>query len=121
MLTGSGTAFSSAEIKGRFELHRSGDNFIRMDNQTGVVSVCAETNDIWQCTTAKDDYVGTVRQIEKLQKENRRLKRLMADKSGKLGLPDDRELDRVMGMFEKMMRRFLEFSKDVKKLPQENL
>ena len=121
MLAGSGAALSSSELKGRFELRRSGDNFIRLDNQTGVVSLCAESNGIWQCTTAKDDYTTAVKQLEKLQKENTRLKRQIAAKSEKPRLPNDRELDRVMGMFEKMMRRFLDFSGEIKKLPQENL
>jgi hypothetical protein len=59
---------------GRYSFHRRGEDFIRLDSQTGQLSQCGWSVVGWSCTTAPDDRTAFESEIGRLQRENAALK-----------------------------------------------
>ena len=103
-----------AEETGRFVLKETDQNsFIRLDTVTGTVSQCASKTGEWSCKTLSDDSKRLHDEIAALRKENAELKSRLsktdAEDDLRLVLPSDKDIDRVMALFEKYFERFLSF------------
>lgn len=120
-----GTVEAADERTGRYVLQRAGDGFIRLDTVTGATAHCRQRQAAWQCDSLSDDQGAMQQSLNELAAENRRLKARVEqlekqlvdnqpDRKGRTGLPSDEELDEIMGFFEKVMRRFLEFARTLK-------
>ena len=100
---------------GRFQLKEAGaGRFVRLDSQTGTVSVCSQQGETWTCKAMADDRAELHEEIARLKDENRALtERLdtMVNKAPKtaLELPSDADLDRILTLFEKYFERFMAF------------
>lgn len=103
---------------GRYSMTPTEDGVLRLDTATGRVSHCRRKGAGWACTAAADDRAAYREEIERLQAENDRLRKRIAGLEkkggGKVLLPSDEEIDRVMGFFEKLMRRFFDFAKSMR-------
>jgi hypothetical protein len=107
-------SLASAEEAGRFVLKEADQHsFIRLDTVTGAVSHCASKVGEWSCKTLSDDRKELHDEIAALEKENAELKTQLSQADAKqepqLVLPSDKDLDRVMDIFEKYFERFLAF------------
>jgi hypothetical protein len=75
------------------------------------VSLCTRTGSDFICRSVADDRAALDDEINRLKRENESLKQAAAGKnsapSPKLSLPSEEELDKAMGLFEKMMRRMM--------------
>jgi predicted RNase H-like nuclease (RuvC/YqgF family) len=103
-----------AEEAGRFVLKEADQNtFIRLDTVTGAVSHCASKAGEWSCKSLGDDRKELHDEIAALRKENAELKSRLsqtdAKEESRLVLPSDKDIDRVMALFEKYFERFLSF------------
>jgi hypothetical protein len=78
------------ENGGRYSFHRRGENFIRLDNQTGYVAQCGWNSIGWACTMAPDERAALEAEIGRLQRENTALKKSLIGRDGDLP-------ERVMG------------------------
>lgn len=104
-LMGPGAADTSG---GRFQLKEAGSGqFVRLDSDTGAMSICSREGDAWTCRAMADDRAALHEEIAKLKQQNAELTDRLKTSSG--GLPDDADLDRVMSLFEKYVERFLSF------------
>jgi hypothetical protein len=114
---------ATASQAGRFELKKVENGFLRLDTKTGIVAFCSRKNDVWQCSDIDDDTRQYRLQLEKLKAENRQLKKQMTDNKSllKRALPSDKQLDKVLDSFEKMMRRFWKFSRQQKQPESQDL
>jgi hypothetical protein len=122
----SGAAPEEAERNGRFVMTPVEGGFLRMDTQTGAVSMCLRTSGKWACEAVADDRRALQTELERLGSENRELsdtiKRLedmlaspdgdgkdrRAEKGPKLQLPSEEDVDRAFGYMERLMRKFKE-------------
>ena len=95
---------------------------LRIDRQSGAVSMCEGKGGEWTCELVPDDRDAMLREIEDLRLENRRLRRQLAridpdfdernygygkprrDRDGKF---TKKEIDETMDSFEYMMERLL--------------
>jgi hypothetical protein len=59
---------------GRYSFHRRGEDFIRLDSQTGQLSQCGWSAVGWSCTMAPDERTAFESEIGRLQRENAALK-----------------------------------------------
>jgi hypothetical protein len=108
-----------------FSFHRSEDGFIRLDRRTGQVSQCARRRSGWSCLAVPDDRAALEAEIGRLQSENAALKQALLDRGlplpggAKPGAPSagapqnekrvgEAEVDRVMGLFERVWRQLIE-------------
>jgi hypothetical protein len=114
----------------RYSFHQVGEGMLRLDTRTGQVSLCAKQASGYNCTAVPDDRIAMESEIARLQRENGALKKEMLARnvplpggvSGdqpanqrelqlRMPLPSDAEIDRMMGVFEKMWRRLVDMVK----------
>lgn len=114
-------ASAGAEEAGRYVLKDVKDGFIRLDTRTGAVSHCETRDAQWICESVADDRQVLQQEIAKLENENAALKKRVSELESKRGLelPSDADLDRVMGFFERMMKRLIEFARGLDTSGQE--
>ncbi|MGE0213483.1 MAG: hypothetical protein AB7S41_17470 [Parvibaculaceae bacterium] len=112
---------AAAEEAGRYVLKDVKDGFIRLDTRTGAVSHCLPRTTQWICESVADDRQVLQQEIAKLENDNAALKKRVSELESKRGveLPSDADLDRVMGFFERMMKRLIEFARGLDPSGQE--
>jgi hypothetical protein len=93
-----------ASENGRYAMTPSGDGFLRLDTRSGKVSLCVVKDGAARCTLAADEREAYEREIAALKAE--RGGTAPTGKSGEWGprLPTDGEIDRTLGVMEKIWR-----------------
>ena len=102
----------------RFQLERSGDHFIRLDKQTGAMSLCEEKEGSLVCRMAADERAAYEDELDRLSD---RVSALENKSIVNKALPSDAEIDRSISIMEKMMKSFMgvvkQFQEDEKTAP----
>jgi len=114
---------------GRYTFSKVGDGFVRLDGQTGDVSVCGQRTVGWACQAAPDDRAVLEDEIGRLRGENAVLKRdilarglplppgVLADSSGAadsggsevtIRLPDNADVDRAVAYMGQVWQRLVD-------------
>jgi hypothetical protein len=109
---------------GRYTLKAIEGGFLRLDTKTGAVSTCRKEDSNVICRAAADDRAVLQSEIDRLQTANDKLRAKLAKRNKaspakkstkpKSDLPDDEEMDRIMGFFEKLMKRFFKFAQSMR-------
>ncbi|HZO47367.1 MAG TPA: hypothetical protein VFB68_15835 [Xanthobacteraceae bacterium] len=122
----------------RFTFHRADDGgYLRLDGRSGQVSMCQRRTTGWQCQLVPDERTALEAEISRLQSDNAVLKKellsrnlplpdgMRPDQPGSKSLPksqvqrpqlpDDAELNRIMGVMEKIWRRMVEMIQSVQR------
>jgi hypothetical protein len=98
----------------RYVLERIEGGFIRMDTASGSMARCGPQDGEWHCRALDATTSDLEAELAALKAENARLKTRLAEAEAKhrytLDLPSDADIDRLMGVFETMMRRFMAFA-----------
>ena len=118
---------------GRFTMHPADGGVLRLDTQTGVISMCRQSAGSWACAMMPDDRAAVTDEIERLKADNSELrgaiKRLeeMAgvptapnDRSGDttkpqsgIQLPTEEELDKALSYVQRMLKKFKDKIKEL--------
>jgi hypothetical protein len=111
---------------GRYAFSKQPDGVLRLDKQTGDVSLCSQRTVGWACQAAPDDRTILESEIARLRRENAALKKDILDRglplpagataepaatSQDLHIPrlnDSPELDRMLAFAERMWHRLVE-------------
>jgi len=92
----------------RYTLEKSESGFVRLDRQTGAVTLCTEADGTLTCRMAADERAAYDEDLARLEKRVEALEKQIADgtpaRSGEL--PSDAEIDRSIGIMERFMRAF---------------
>ncbi len=106
----SGLAAEAADA-GRFSMTPAANGFLRLDKQTGAVSLCVAKGDGAECRAAADDRAALNDEIDRLTKKIAELEaRAPAATSG--ALPNRQEMGRVMDLAEDFMRRMMRIMRE---------
>jgi flagellar motility protein MotE (MotC chaperone) len=103
----------------RYRLEKSESGYVRMDTQTGEMSICEERAGQLVCKLAADERKAYQDQADRLQSELKALDERVAalEKSPLINpksvLPTDEEFEKTMGYMERFMRRFMGIAKDL--------
>ncbi|MXN65913.1 hypothetical protein GR183_13450 [Stappia sp. GBMRC 2046] len=140
------TAFAQEDVldRDRYGLEETDGGFLRVDRESGLVSLCQNVNDAWRCAPVPDaqraleDEIDELRsEVEKLSARNDELEAKIlaisraADEalngiskedvmpktdapSGALTQNDEEQIDRALDFTEKAMRRFFGLMKDLR-------
>jgi len=113
---------------GRFTFSQVQDALVRLDTRTGQVSTCGKRASGWACEAVPDERAALENEIARLQGENAGLKKQLIARGTipgsaqdgskpqpELKLPNDADLDRVMGFMEKLWRRLIEMVQSVQR------
>jgi len=118
---------AAEEPPGRYTMTPAEGGFVRLDKETGTMSVCTRKEGAWSCELMPDAQQALKSQIEKLEAENKALKeeneRLPSAKGadapvpdseaspeppGKLPMPTEQDVDKLFDYVEGMMKKFKE-------------
>ncbi|MBB4567398.1 hypothetical protein [Rhizobium leucaenae] len=103
----------------RFQLERSGDHFVRLDKQTGAMSICEDQNGNLVCRMAADERAAYENELDRLADRVSKLEKAVAA-SGVSNLPSDADIDRTLGIMQKFMRGFMGMAKEFQKEAPDN-
>lgn len=124
-----GPAFADAPAPdsegGRYVFSKQANGFLRLDTQSGAVSLCSEQPVGWACQTAPEDRAVFENEIARLQSENAALKKVLlahnlslppgvppdtssAQNDSMLRLPSDAEIDRALAFVGQVWQRFID-------------
>ncbi len=101
----------------RFQLERSGDHFVRLDRQTGAMSLCEEKDGALVCRMAADERAAYEGELDRLSE---RVTALENKSIVNKALPSDAEIDRSIGIMERWMRSFMGIVKEFQSEDQGN-
>jgi hypothetical protein len=110
---------------GRYVLSKQDDGFLRLDTQSGAVSLCRAEAVGWACQAVPDDRALFEREIARLQTENAALKKILlthglalppgaasetpsTQNAPSLRLPSDAEIDRMVAFVGELWQRFVD-------------
>ena len=69
-----GPALGAKEEGERFKMSKAKDGFVRLDTQTGAMSLCTRSGEGWSCLPMTEDQRSISDEIARLHKENDELK-----------------------------------------------
>ncbi|WP_111561654.1 hypothetical protein [Rhizobium sp.] len=101
----------------RFQLERSGDHLVRLDRQTGAMSLCEEKDGALVCRMAADERAAYESELDRLSD---RVTALENKSIVNKALPSDAEIDRSIGIMERWMRSFMGIVKEFQSEDQGN-
>jgi hypothetical protein len=104
----------------RFQLERSGDHFIRLDRQTGAMSLCEEQNGSLVCRMAADERAAYDAELDRLSGRVAALEKIAGQNGGASKLPSDAEVERSIGIMERMMRSVMGMVKEFRDEPSDD-
>ncbi|WP_434713478.1 hypothetical protein NMA58_00935 [Rhizobium sp. YTUHZ045] len=94
----------------RFQLERSGDHFVRLDRQTGAMSICQDKDGALVCRMAADERAAYEDELDRLSE---RVTKLEQGGLVQRALPSDAEIDRSISIMERMMKSFMGMVKEL--------
>ena len=104
-----------ADGEGRYRMEKTDTGFIRLDTTSGDVSLCREKDGQIVCRMAADERAAFEKELDLLTKRVEALEKggVTGQTAAKPSLPTDEEIDRTMGIMEKMMQRFMGIVKNL--------
>lgn len=120
-LLASATCAANAQEAGRYTLEKSPTGYVRMDRQTGEMSICEERGGQLVCKLAADERAAFQDELDRLQAKLTGLEQRLAavENSPVLKpqnlLPSEEEFQRSLGYMERFFRKFLDIVRETDK------
>ncbi len=98
----------------RFQLERNDDGYVRLDTQTGAVSVCREDGDQLVCRLSADERSAMESETDRLRADLAALEKRVAalEAAPAVKLPSEEDVDKTLGLMERFLRRFIDIARD---------
>lgn len=115
------TASAFSEEADRYRLEKSANGYVRMDTQTGAMSLCEERSGQLVCKTAADERAAFQDEVDRLQNSVKALDERVAKLENSLAarlestLPSEEDFNKTMGYMERFLRSFMDIVKDMDK------
>lgn len=112
----SGAATVNGNKNGRYRLEGTETGYVRLDTQTGAISVCTQQKGPLVCKMAAEDRDAYENDIADLQARVKKLEAQVAamgkvEGSKASALPSEQEFEQSMSYMERFMRRFMDLAK----------
>lgn len=124
LVAGLGIGTAVAADGQRYQMEKTDKGYVRMDTQTGEMSICEERDSQLVCKLAADERSALQDELGRLQTElktlDQRVVKLENSLSQKLEskLPTDEEFEKSLGYMERFFRSFMGVVKDFEKEEQ---
>ncbi|CCF17820.1 conserved exported protein of unknown function [Pseudorhizobium banfieldiae] len=92
----------------RFQLERTESGFIRLDRETGAVSLCREAEGNLVCRMAADERAAYEKELDLLGERVTALEKRLDAQPSQNALPGEDEIEQSLSIMERFMRRFME-------------
>ena len=107
---------ASQERQGRFVMSPAENGFVRLDTETGAMSLCTRRDEKWVCTLMEDEAKALRDEVARLHGEVQRLEEQAAPADRSPGeaerpettfeLPTEQEVDKALDYVESIFRKF---------------
>ncbi len=91
----------------RFQLERTEDGLVRLDRQSGAISLCREENGTLSCRMAADERAAYEQELDLLEKRVTALEERLKEGVPSRDLPGEAEIEQSLSIMERFMRRFM--------------
>ncbi|MCQ1766980.1 hypothetical protein NOJ28_15690 [Neorhizobium galegae] len=94
----------------RFQLQRTETGIVRLDTETGAMTLCRDENGTLACRMQPDERAAYEQELDRLAKRVTALEERLSNippVALPKALPSDAEVDRSLSIMEKFMRRFM--------------
>ncbi len=100
---------SGAEAQQRFQLERTERGIVRLDTETGALTLCREDGEGLTCRMAPDERAAYENELDLLERRVAALEERIgkAPPASGTGLPSEAEVDRSLSIMERFMRSFM--------------
>lgn len=121
MLAGLGATSAFAAEGQRFQMEKTDKGYVRMDTQTGEMSICEERDSQLVCKLAADERSALQDEIGRLQGDIKTIEERVVKLENSLTarmeskLPTEEEFQKSMGYMERFFRSFMGIVKDMEK------
>ncbi len=114
--------FCAQADEGRYQLEKSGDSYVRLDTQSGEMSICKTQGSQLVCRVAAEERAAFQDEIDRLNRTVTDLEKRIStienrQRDGSDKLPSEEEFERSLGYMERFMRRFLDIIEDFDRPP----
>jgi hypothetical protein len=99
-------SYAQAPQQNRFQLERTESGVVRLDTQTGAMTLCREENGTLTCRMQPDERAAYEEELDRLEKRVTSLEERLSQTPPN-ALPTDEEVDKSLSIMEKFMRRFM--------------
>ena len=107
-----GMALAQDAETSRFQLERTETGLVRLDRQTGAMSLRREDNGTLSCRMAADERAAYEQELDLLTKRVTALEDRMAAETASRALPDEAEIEQSLTIMERFLRRFMAIIED---------
>jgi len=90
----------------RFQLERTENGIVRLDTQTGAMTLCRDENGTLACRMQPDERAAYEQELDRLEKRVTALEERLSQAPPR-ALPNDQEVEQSLSIMEKFMRRFM--------------
>jgi hypothetical protein len=97
---------------GRFAMTPVADGFLRLDTRTGQVSLCTLASGQVQCRAGADERAALEGEIDRLTRENTRLKTVAPAAPQAADVEEERRFERALDRAERFMRRMMQLFRE---------
>ena len=110
-----------SEETDRYRLEKSANGYVRLDTQTGAMSICEERSGQLVCKMAADERAAFQDEVDRLQSSMKamdaRVTKLENSLSARLEskLPSEEDFSKTMSYMERFLRGFMGIVKDMEK------
>ncbi|MFN7102795.1 MAG: hypothetical protein ACK4N1_09225 [Pseudorhizobium sp.] len=107
-----GMALAQDAETSRFQLERTESGLVRLDRQTGAMSLCREDNGTLSCRMAADERAAYEQELDLLAERVTALEQRRGVEAPSGNFPGEAEIEQGLGIMERFMRRFMEIIQD---------
>ena len=90
----------------RFQLERTESGIVRLDTQTGAMTLCHDENGTLACRMQPDERAAYEQELDRLEKRVTALEERLSHTPPN-ALPTDEDVDRSLSIMERFIRRFM--------------
>lgn len=91
----------------RFQLERTDNGLVRLDRQSGAISLCREESGTLSCRMAADERAAYEQELDLLEKRVTALEERLKTGTTARDLPGEAEIEQGLSIIERFMRRFM--------------
>jgi len=97
---------AAASDAGRYTMEPVEGGFLRLDTQTGAVSICSNADDSWSCAPADDERSELEEENARLRADNLVLREQLEELGARPKVTTPEDVDAAMDAFETVAERF---------------
>ncbi|MGF9565543.1 hypothetical protein [Neorhizobium sp. JUb45] len=90
----------------RFSLEKTESGFVRLDTETGALTLCRDEGGQLTCRMAADERAAYEKELDLLEKRVTALEKQGGTAAAKPGVPSEQEIETTLSIMERFMRRF---------------